>query len=305
MAVPLVARERSLGTITLYSAAPGRSYGPTDLTLAEELARRAAFAIDNARLYRLAQEAIRLREDFVSIASHELNTPITSLQLAVQGVTRSKAPPAPESMLRALDMADRQARRLAALVGELLDISRMRAGHLELHLERVDLASVARESIERLDQQIALAKCPLSFSAPRPIVGIWDHARLTQVVTNLVTNALKFCNRRPVEVVVDSVDGTARLVVADHGIGIEPARVPHVFERFERGVSAAHYGGLGLGLYIVRQIVTALGGSVRVESQVGEGSLFTVELPCSGPSHPDAYGPLPTMERVRPYSTSS
>jgi predicted ATPase/signal transduction histidine kinase len=283
MVAPLVARERRLGTMMLFSAAPGRTYDPTDLALAEELARRAAFAIDNASLYRQAQEAIRLREDFVSVASHELNTPITSLQLAVQGLMRSQSTPSQERVQKALQTVERQGFRLASLISEMLDISRISAGKLELHLETVDLAGVARESIERLDQQIVLSRCPLSLRAPGPVVGRWDHARLAQVVTNLVTNAIKFGNCRPVEVAALEASGTARLVVEDHGIGIEPTRLPHVFDRFERGVSARHYGGLGLGLYIVREIVAALGGSVHAESELGAGARFTVELPCTGP----------------------
>src|SRR5262249_51565641 len=158
-----------------------------------------AFAIDNARLYRQAQEAIRLREDFVSVASHELNTPITSLQLSVQGLMRSKAPASPEDVKRVLQMVERQGFRLATLGGEMLDISRIRAGRLELSLERVDLAGVARESIERLEQQLALARCALSLRAPGPVVGLWDRARLTQVVTNLISNAIKFGGGRPIE----------------------------------------------------------------------------------------------------------
>jgi signal transduction histidine kinase len=288
MAVPLVARDRRLGAITFFSAAHGRRYGPTDLTLGEELAGRAAFAIDNARLYQEAQEAIRLREDFVAVASHELNTPITSLQLAVQTVTRRKASPSPEHIRRVLSTIERQGSRLAALVGEMLDISRIRAGKLDLHLEHIDLTEVVRECVERLEHQLTLAKCPLSLRTPGPIFGHWDRGRLAHVVTNLLTNAIKFGSGRPIHVSVEEESGSARIVVQDYGIGIEPARLPSIFERFERGVSAEHYGGLGLGLYIVREIVTALGGSVRAESQLGKGSLFTVELPCAGPSSIEA-----------------
>jgi signal transduction histidine kinase len=290
-----VVRDHGLGRLSLFSGAPGRRYDPTDLTLAEELARRAAFAIDNARLYQQAQEAIRLREDFVSVASHELNTPITSLQLAVQGLMRSGKPLSQESVTRTIRMVERQGWRLAALIGEMLDISRLRAGNLEMHLEPVDLAGVTREAIERLDQQIALSKCPLALRAECSVVGLWDHARLAQVVTNLITNAIKFGNAAPVEVTVEGSEGLARLVIRDHGIGIDTARLPHIFERFERGVSAKQYGGLGLGLYIVREIVTALGGSVRVASEVGAGSTFTVELPCNPPggamARPDSTHP--------------
>jgi predicted ATPase/signal transduction histidine kinase len=287
MAVPLVAGDRGLGAITFFSAVPWRRYGATDLTLAQEVARRAAFAIENARLYHEAQEAIRLREDFLSIASHELFTPITSLQLAVQALTRGERPPSPEHVRRALPLIERQTLRLSVLVGELLDISRIRAGHLELHLEEVDLARVVRECVARLDPQIALARCPLSLRLEDHVTGRWDPVRLAQVVTNLLANAVKFGKSQPIEVAVERRDGTARLVVRDHGIGIEPARLARIFERFERGVSAEHYGGLGLGLFIVREIVGALGGTVHAESAIGAGSTFTVELPREGPTRAD------------------
>jgi predicted ATPase/signal transduction histidine kinase len=288
MAIPLVARDRHLGAITFFSAGRGRRYGPTDLALGEELAGRAACAIDNARLYQEAQEAIQLREDFVAVASHELNTPITSLQLAVQTITRGKASPSPEHVRRVLSTIERQGSRLATLVGEMLDISRIRAGKLDLHLEQIDLTQVVRECVERLEHQLALAKCPLSLRAEEPILGYWDRDRLAHVVTNLLTNAIKFGSGRPVHVSVEEELGSARVVVQDYGIGIEPARLSSIFDRFERGVSAEHYGGLGLGLYIVREIITALGGSVRAESRLGEGSLFTVELPSAGPSSIEA-----------------
>jgi signal transduction histidine kinase len=298
MAVSLIACDRRLGAITFFSAVPGR-YGPTDLTLAQEIARHAALAIENARLYQQAREAIRVREDFVTAASHELNTPITSLQLAVQALTRGKTPPSPERMRSALETIQRQGSRLAALVGEMLDASRLSAESLELHLEPVDLAGVVRESIEQLRSEIALAGCPLSLRAPGPVIGLWDHARLVQAATSLLNNAVKFGKGRPIEVAVEERLGTGWLVVADHGIGIEAARLPRIFDRFERGVSAEHYGGLGLGLYIAREIVGAFGGSIRAESEVGAGSTFTVELPCASPAHAAADADVPGQRGPR------
>ena len=301
MAVPLVARDRSLGAITFHSAAPDRAYGPADLALAQALARRAALSIDNARLYHEAQEALRFSEDFVSVASHELNTPITSLQLAVQALSRGQGAASPEKLARVLQTVERQGWRLAALVGEMLDVSRIRAGRFELSLETVDLAAVVRDAVERLSPQIAQARCPLSVriegegegEGEAPVPGRWDAVRLAQVVTNLLTNAIKYGQGQPIEVLVEERGSVARLRIADRGIGIEPALLHRVFERFERGVSAKHYGGLGLGLYIVHEIVAALGGSVGVESELGVGSTFTVELPRAGPGEPVSGPALP------------
>jgi signal transduction histidine kinase len=153
-------------------------------------------------------------------------------------------------------------------------------------MEEVDLVSVVQDATERFSETLQHAHCPLTLHAEAPVVGQWDHVRLEQVVTNLLSNAAKFGAGKPIEITVDAQDGTARLEVRDQGIGIAPDRLPHVFGRFERAVSVREYGGLGLGLYIVREIVSALGGSVRAESTVGIGSTFTVELPRDRPAPP-------------------
>ncbi|MBZ4421747.1 ATP-binding sensor histidine kinase [Myxococcus sp. RHSTA-1-4] len=283
MAVPLVARGKTVGAITFGLSAPGREYGEADLELAQELARRAALFIDNARLYGESQEAIRLREEFLTVAAHELYTPLTSLKLAVQGLRRRAGPSLPESLASPVQSAERQMQRLTRLVGELLDVSRIQSGRLHLNLEEVDLAALVREGAERFQEGLEQAGCPLRLRAEGPVVGRWDRTRLEQVVTNLLSNALKFGAGKPIEVTVEEREGRARLVVRDYGIGISAERLPHIFGRFERAVSAREYGGLGLGLYIVREILSALGGSVRVESTPGSGTTFTVELPCAGP----------------------
>ncbi len=176
-------------------------------------------------------------------------------------------------------------KKLSRLIEELLSVSRIQAGRLELVLAEVDLSSVAREVAEHFKQDLARAGSTLSLAAGEPVVGRWDRHRLEQVLTNLIANATKFGAGKPIEVVVTRDGGTARLVVRDHGIGIAPERLPRVFERFERGVSASEYGGMGLGLFIVQQIVAAHGGTVEVESTLGDGATFTVALP-STPARP-------------------
>ena len=285
MFVPLVARERTLGAITLMIAESARRYGPADLALAGDLARRAALAVDNARLFSDLQDAVRAREEFLSIASHELKTPLTSLQLQVQMLQRAAqrdtlARLPAERVLTMLGTAERQTKHLVKLINTLLDISRLGGGHLDLHREEIDLAALVREVAAQLAPELTVAGCRLTVTAPAPVPGLWDRARLEQVVTNLLSNALKYGRGQPIEVAVTGTDDRARLVVRDEGIGIAPEHLSRIFERFERAVSAHNYGGLGLGLYIVRQIVEAHGGAISVTSTPGKGSTFVVDLPC-------------------------
>jgi signal transduction histidine kinase len=284
LSVPLVARGQMLGALSLASAAPGRRFGRADLELAQEVARRAASAIDNARLYRASQEAVRARNEFLSVASHELNTPVTSLKLAVQFVRRAARPVDPQTMDKMLEIVLRQVTRLTRLSGDLLDASRMQAGCLPLVLTDVDLGALVREVASRFEADLARSQCSVSISTRdgAPVVGRWDRSRLDQVVTNLLSNAIKFGAGKPIEIVVGEGGGVAQIIVEDHGIGIDPARRGRLFERFERAVSE-NYGGLGLGLYISRGLVEGHGGSIRCESQHGGGSTFTIELPCAGP----------------------
>lgn len=238
---------------------------------------------ERTRAVERAEEALRIREDFLSVAAHELNTPLTSLKLMVQALTLGKLPPAPENVQRGLSLANRQIHRLTRLVDELLDVSRIRSGHLELALEHIDLAEIARDAIDLLGPACRESGSTITLTAPAPAIGHWDRLRLEQVISNLLCNALKFGRGKPIDVVVGHAGGRAYLTVRDRGIGIPPERVAHIFERFERAVSARSYGGLGLGLYIARAIITALGGTIRVESAQGEGTTLIVELPTTTP----------------------
>jgi signal transduction histidine kinase len=273
MAVPLAARGRVLGAVTFVSGVP-RRYGPRELRLAQELVHRIALAIDNARLYREAQDSIRARDEFLSIASHELRTPLTSLRLVV-GHGR-------DNPAKAFQMVDRQISRLSRLVEGMLDVGQIAMGPLALHLGEVDLVAVVRQAVRLLEADLARARCPLELLAPAPVMGRWDPDRLEQVVTNLLSNAIKFGAGKPIQMVVEERAGSATLRVRDQGIGIPPERLQHVFERFERAVSVREYGGLGLGLYLARELVRAHGGTLSAQSELGGGSTFTVELPCRG-----------------------
>jgi PAS domain S-box-containing protein len=277
--VPLEARGQILGAITFAYETGGRRYRSDDVAFAESLAHRASLAIDNARLLRQAREAVRLRDEFLSIASHELKTPVTTLQLQLQSLLRRSPSGEMDAAGSRLSTAQRQVDRLGKLIDRLLDISRLTAGRLEMELETVDLRDVVDEVVSRFEEELRSSGCPLTVRGSGASAGRWDRSRVDQVVTNLLSNAIKYGSGKPIEVTLDGDEKTARLEVRDHGIGIAPHSLVRVFERFERAVSERHYGGLGLGLWIVRQIVDALGGSVRAESTPGQGSTFIVELP--------------------------
>jgi len=283
MCVPLEVRGQILGAITFIAAESGRRYELEDLALAEALSYRASLAIDNARLYDEAQEAIRGRDDFLSIASHELKTPVTTLQIQVQSFIRKlQAGPSgelSEVLLSRLQSSERQVERLTHLINNLLDISRITGGRLDLNIEDVDFAQVVREASARLEETFVRSGCPLTIRASGREIGRWDRLRLEQIVTNLLSNALKYGAGRPVAISLEGDAERVVLEVADHGIGIASENLSRIFERFERAVSGHHYGGLGLGLWIVRQIVEGLGGRISVLSHPGSGSVFTVELP--------------------------
>jgi PAS domain S-box-containing protein len=282
LGVPLVMMDNLVGAITLCAPAH-RKYLPRDLEVAEELARRAALALDNARLFRRAQEALRARDEFLSVAAHEIRGPLTAIHLAAQTIRKGKA--RPESLPKLLGIVEREDRRLAQFVDELLDIGRIREGRLRFQFEAaVSLGQVVRDVATSLDTELIRCGSSLSVVTEENVVGKWDRFRLEQVVSNLLSNAIKFGLGRPIELTIRARDARAFLIVEDHGIGIEAEVLPRLFRPFERGVSQRNYGGLGLGLHIAKTIVEAMGGSMSVESEPGRGTVFTVELPAGGES---------------------
>ena len=243
-----------------------------------------------------AEAAIRVRDEFLSIASHELKTPLTALQLQLQSVLRgwrqllradSSPKPPLERFTQSLEVSDRQVSRLARLVNDLLDVARITSGRLTLAREELDLGELVREVAARFGPALSTVGCTILAPRDSRAAGSWDRLRLEQVVTNLLSNALKYGEANPLEIEVSTQPGEASLVVRDRGMGIPREALSRIFDRFER-VSPTHApGGLGLGLYITRQIVEAHGGAIAASSEIGAGSTFTVRLPTQPPAIAD------------------
>jgi signal transduction histidine kinase len=285
MAVPLVARGRSFGAVALTSSSGGRQLTTVDLALAEELARRAGLAIENAELYREAQQANRLKDEFLATVSHELRTPLTAI-LGWLHLLRSGNP---EQVTRGVDTIERNALAQARIVEDLLDVSRIVTGKLRLQLEPLQLADVVQGAIDTVRPTANAKTIELSTdfaSDVQPLVG--DAARLQQVVWNLLVNAIKFTPKRgTVHVSLVRQGSGVQLSVKDSGQGIRADFLPHIFQRFRQADSTSTrvHGGLGLGLAIVRHLVEAHGGQVVAESAgEGQGTTFTVLLPARPPA---------------------
>jgi signal transduction histidine kinase/CHASE1-domain containing sensor protein len=248
------------------------------------LAAQAAVAIDNARLYLRSKEAISVRDEFLSICSHELKTPLTTLKLQTQ-LNRRKAVKqeglSTQSFIGLLSTTERQVDRLSRLVDDMLDVSRIATGRLKITMEAFDLADVVREVAERLTPQAESAGSRLQLEIGTSIMGQWDRLRIDQVVTNLITNAVKYGAGQPIRLSLTETAGEAKLLVRDEGMGIAPEHQKRIFERFERVTEDSGISGLGLGLYITRQILEAHGGTIQVESDIGRGATFIVTLPVS------------------------
>jgi PAS domain S-box-containing protein len=253
------------------------------LTAAEDITRRKALEEERELLLAETREALRLREEFLSVASHELRTPLTPLRLRLQMLLREArtdlGPSFARRMVEHVETSLHQVQRMVRLIDEVLDASHLSSGLLALNLEQVELTALLREVARRFELVAVRAGCELKVEAEAPVVGRWDRRRLEQVVSSLLSNALKFGAGRPVHLSVERVGDMARLTVRDEGIGIAPEDMPRIFGRFSRGVSDRHYGGLGLGLFLTRYVVESLGGEVRAESRPGQGATFIVQLP--------------------------
>lgn len=283
LTAPIMLRGNSLGTITLLLNEGRTPYGPEDVEMAGAVAGHLATAIEKSRLYDAAQKAIRLRDEFVSIASHELRTPLTPLKTELYSIRnlikrRKLADYPAEKLDELLAVMDRQVGRLSRLVEDLLDVSRIDIGRMKLEKADVDLEWVVHETLKQFSDELRRAGCSLEVHTVSA-VGSWDRMRIEQVLNNLLANAMKYGAGKPIKIAIEKSTDLARFAIRDHGIGIAPEDQRRLFERFGRAVPAGHFPGLGLGLYISRQIVEAHGGHIRVESEPGQGATFIMELP--------------------------
>lgn len=291
MVVPMIARGRTLGVITLLSTQPGRGYGSDDLALAQHLARRAALAVDNARLYREAQEAVQVRNRLFSSVSHDLKNPLTGIkgmaQLLKRRVARLEIPER-ERLMEGLSSIDAAATRMTSQIDELLDLARLQLGQSpKIHRRPTDLVKLVQEAASEQQRLTERHRIVVKSDLPR-LVGEWDNVRLNRLVMNLISNALKYSpGGGEIEIAVrqEARDGRdwAVLSVRDEGIGIPAADLEKVFEEFHRGENVeGRISGTGLGLTSARQIAEIHGGSIEVSSEEGGGSTFTVRLPVRG-----------------------
>jgi PAS domain S-box-containing protein len=284
ISVPLVIRGNTIGAIRLILERPDRNYNPFDLALAEDLADRAAIALDNATLYTKELEATRLKDEFLATVSHELRTPLTPILGAIYKLRASRT--SDEDLQATLDIIERNTRAQARIVEELLDISRITTGKLNFNRQPADLLSIIQRAIEVVRPSTEALGIHLQTSLEPLDRLIWcDRDRIQQVIWNLLSNAIKFTRQGGlIEVRLDSSPDWAHIRISDTGVGISPDFLPHVFDQFRQAGNfvTRMQGGLGAGLAIVRYIVERHGGTVRAESRgEGQGATFVVDLPYS------------------------
>jgi signal transduction histidine kinase len=284
MCVPIIVRGKTIGAITLLLERPDRRYNPFDLALAEDLADRAAIALDNATLYMKEMEANRLKDEFLAIVSHELRTPLTPILGAIYKLRATR--PDDADLQTSLDMIERNAKAQARIVEELLEVSRITTGKLDFNREPTDLLSIIQTAIDVVRPSTESLGIRLQTCLDQPERLIWcDRDRMQQVIWKLLSNAIKFTQQGgTIEVKLENTPGWAHICISDTGIGINGDFLPHVFEPFRQAskFSTRMQGGLGVGLSIVRYIVERHGGRVRAESLgAGRGATFIVDLPYS------------------------
>lgn len=280
--VPLKSLGKLLGTITI-SYSQVRSYNTEEFELLEEIAIRAGLALDNARLYSESKKAIISRDEFVSVASHELKTPLTSLmlknQIALRRIQKGDESLTVDYWKLLLNEYEVHISRMSRLVEDMLDITRIQLGSYQLNISEADLRDSIKTVSDHLGPQLQSAACPLGICLDGDLSGKFDVLRIQQVMTNILTNAMKYAPGAPVNLDARGTQDRINIVITDKGKGIEKENLQRIFERFERAISPSSVSGLGLGLYISSRIIEAHSGRIWAESTIGEGTSIHIELP--------------------------
>jgi len=274
LTTPLIAHGQPTGVVAVGRS--DRDFEEHEMVFVEEIARRAALALENARLYRESEDAVRLREDLISMASHELRTPLNTQVLTIERMLATT--PSQDANRPMLARLERQVARLSDQVTQLLDASQLAAGKLVLHYEELDLVVLVRSVVDKLSDVAEHAGSQIRITAPASLLGEWDETRLEQVVSNLVVNGIKYGRGKPLDIAVERAATHAIVTVTDRGIGIAESDRGRIFQRYERA-SADRAVGFGVGLWLARTFVEAMRGTIHVDSEVGRGSTFSVEVP--------------------------
>lgn len=282
-AVPLIVTGKAVGAI-FFSFGFEKRFDQADKEFLMALIRQCSQALHRSQLYAAAREAILVRDEFLSIASHELRTPLTPLKLQLQNLARqmkkgegNELPR--EKLLSSVESSNRQVTRLTGLIDDLLDVSRISSGKLNLRREEINLSEMLEEVLYSYTHQLKEAKSQVDSKFDNTLIGFYDKLRIEQVVINLLTNAAKYAPGKQIHMTLEKIASNARITVRDEGNGIPTHDQHRIFDRFERVRDKDNVGGLGLGLYISRQIVEAHQGQIRVDSSPGKGSTFIVDLP--------------------------
>lgn len=278
--------ERVSNPQILHGKIIGRVWNYRDITLQLRAEAERDRLLEHEHHERVeAEKSVRSRDDFLAMASHELRTPLTPLKMYLDWFKREARKiqpdllPKAQNLLKALDFTDREINRLIQLTDDLLDVTRISAGRLILNREPMNLVELVSQVREEKIAELSRKQCSLIINQRGPVNGVWDYNRIEQVFSCLLSNAMKYGAGKPIEVTVDNDKDKAFLKVTDQGPGISFEDREKIFQRFERAASIKNYDGLGLGLYISKEIIDAHGGAITLESEIGKGSTFTVSLP--------------------------
>jgi signal transduction histidine kinase len=302
LAIPLMIRERRLGMVHFGIESPGRTFERRNLLLAREFVLHLALPFENAFLRAQLAEALGKKEEFLKAICHDLRTPLAVMQLHLGELERRGAAGLDVRMRSRLEAMDQQLVEITALVDRWQDTDAGQGPETEFELrpEPVDLAALATEVGHRMRQQLAWAHCPLTMHAPPSVVGRWDRARLYQILACLLSNARKYGAGQPIELVVEDQGETVLLVVRDRGVGVAPEDHERIFDKFARVCSGGGLSGTGIGLWFARRVIGAQGGSISIDSALGQGATFTVVLPKRHPSPAPVSSPSSSLSPSAP-----